>query len=176
MVMSERQYDGTPIDLTWNNGPWANDGETVDATDSETGEIQTTMTAEKSSDTLTSESINQTRQLALNGATTREIARKIGKNDGTVSKMLRGADSYGNYNCKTPPLEFTSDGPDGEWVIADGEEHTTETEATEDTTTTTDTEPPTYHPPERDSNRRLAYGVALVALVSYALGKLRGGD
>jgi len=39
--MPERQYDGTPIDLTWNNGPWANDGETVDATNNEDGNMIT---------------------------------------------------------------------------------------------------------------------------------------
>lgn len=39
--MSKREYTGSPIDLTWNSGPWANNGETVDATDGQTGSMTT---------------------------------------------------------------------------------------------------------------------------------------
>jgi len=33
--MSKREYQGDPIDMAWKSGPWANDGETVYATDPE---------------------------------------------------------------------------------------------------------------------------------------------
>ena len=39
--MSKREYTGSPIDLTWNSGPWANNGETVGATDGQTGSMTT---------------------------------------------------------------------------------------------------------------------------------------
>jgi len=37
----QREYDGEPLDMTWDSGPWANDGETVDATDSTNGTMTT---------------------------------------------------------------------------------------------------------------------------------------
>jgi len=36
-----REYDGDPIDLTWDDGPWANDGETIDATNDTNGTMKT---------------------------------------------------------------------------------------------------------------------------------------
>lgn len=40
--MSNRSYDGQPLDMTWNSGPWANNGETIDATtDDDTGSMTT---------------------------------------------------------------------------------------------------------------------------------------
>jgi len=40
--MSKREYTGSPIDLTWNSGPWANNGETISATtDDDTGSMTT---------------------------------------------------------------------------------------------------------------------------------------
>lgn len=37
----QREYDGEPIDMTWDNGPWANDGETIDATNDTNGTMKT---------------------------------------------------------------------------------------------------------------------------------------
>jgi len=171
--MPERRYDGTPIDITWNNGPWANDGETVDATDSETGEIQTTMQSEppKLSDGRTAVA-DYIRKELLDGTTHKELKEYYGSS--TIHRAAKGEDAFYGLDTEIPPIEHTTGNRHGEWYIPDDGSDTPEQD-TEDTTTTTDTEPPTYHPPERDSNRRLAYGVALVALVSYALGKLRGG-
>jgi hypothetical protein len=253
--MSERQYDGTPIDLTWNNGPWANDGETIDATDSQTGEIQTTMTTEQSEADASERNskpaqVKYIRSKLLDGARTKDF--KFSPH--MVRNAAKGEGRFSDVECDIPPLEHTTGNRHGQYVIAEDEngklpparvdalrkqalngktattlsneydieyrrickalkdnnmsdgtptqpelkyrnnqvgwvthdtppkptkeekqESSSKSENTEDTTTTTTTEPPTYHPPERDSNRRLAYGVALVALVSYALGKLRGG-
>jgi len=180
--MSKRKYDGTPIDLTWNSGPWANDGETVDATDSETGEIQTTMQSEppELGEDSYAKVADYIRKRLLDGAIMADLPYAAG----TINRAAKGKSEFADVDTEVPVIEHTTGNATGEWVIAnykeaekDAQDMTdTQEQATEDTTTTTDTEPPTYHPPERDSNRRLAYGVALVALVSYALGKLRGGD
>jgi len=41
---SSREYNGEPLDMSWNTPPWANDGETVEASDDnrETGKMTTT--------------------------------------------------------------------------------------------------------------------------------------
>jgi hypothetical protein len=37
----QREYDGEPLDMTWDSGPWANDGETVEATNGDHGTMKT---------------------------------------------------------------------------------------------------------------------------------------
>jgi len=37
----QREYDGKPLDMTWDSGPWANDGETVEATNGDHGTMTT---------------------------------------------------------------------------------------------------------------------------------------
>jgi len=40
--MIKREYNGDPLDLTWNSGPWANTGKTISATtDDDTGSMTT---------------------------------------------------------------------------------------------------------------------------------------
>ena len=41
--MAKREYNGEPLNLSWNNGPWASNGETIDAT---TEDDKGTMTTE----------------------------------------------------------------------------------------------------------------------------------
>jgi len=172
--MSKRQYDGSPIDITWNNGPWANDGETVDATDNETGDIEFTMQSEPPELDNRAKVATFVRKKLLNGESIYELADDYSYS--TVRRAAKGMGAFEEVNSEVPPLESIGSGRGSEWVIADSEQHTTTTKDNNDTTTT-DTEPPTYHPPERDTNtKRLAIGVAIVALVSYVLGKLRGGQ
>jgi len=321
--MSKRQYDGTPIDITWNSGPWANDGETVEATDAEDGNMITIEWPDNATDpeelnndqiaviraaarnpdvenyakiddiagvdksesysstvlrihwperhnpksrgkkSLSDRQVDKARIALNNGESKNWVADHFNVSEETVRRAAQGERYYEDVDCKTPELEVNN----GEWSVkkpttqektmnhkvsepfpvatvdawrkralngdtatdiadeyeniwsarvamalrgdADIDGETTQPELewnnsdrvwvekesegdvdadstnpqdmtdtqeqpTEDATTTTDTEPPTYHPPERDNNRRLAYGVALVALVSYALGKLRG--
>jgi len=172
--MSKRQYDGSPIDITWNNGPWANDGETVDATDNKSGEIQTTMQSKPQELDNRSKVATFVRKKLLNGKTVYDLSDDYSYS--TVRRAAKGIEAFEGVNAEVPPLESIGSGRESEWVIADSEQHITATKDNNDTTTT-DTEPPTYHPPERDTNtKRLAVGVAIVALVSYVLGKLRGGQ
>lgn len=37
----QREYDGEPLDMTWDSGPWANDGETIEATNGDYGTMKT---------------------------------------------------------------------------------------------------------------------------------------
>ena len=40
--MAKREYNGDPLDMSWNSGPWENDGETISATtDDDTGSMTT---------------------------------------------------------------------------------------------------------------------------------------
>jgi len=253
--MSKREYDGSPIDITWNNGPWANDGETVDATDSETGEIQTTMTTEQSDTEISTRDskpaqVKYIRSKLLDGARAKELKFT----PGMVRKAAKGEGRFSDVECDIPPLEHTTGNRYGEYVIAGDEKDTipparvdalrkqalngktattlsneydikhericevlkdnsecqgtptqpelkyrnnqvgwvkhdtppkpTESDEDKDSKNSKDTtdttipgETPTYHPPESDTNtKRLAIGVAIIALVSYVLGKLRGGQ
>jgi hypothetical protein len=260
--MSKRKYDGTPIDLTWNTGPWANDGETVDATDTKNGEIKTTMetkNAPKLTEHNRREVAKYVRKNLLNGVTPSELERQSPYSRATITRAANGKGAWNKVECSIPPLRHEGSPRQGEWVIqtdvdkinkaqnqkakgkdrkftesgvadvrkkllqgvslsqladkyggskrtvgvaargeetyrnidceiapleyignewvkeSQNEERCEESDGNEKSTPI-DTATTTYHPPERDSNRRLAYGVALVALVSYALGKLRGGD
>jgi hypothetical protein len=131
------------------------------------------------------------RKRALNGDTATEIADEYeGVWPADISMALRG-DSNVDGQATQPELEW--DNSNQEWLKKESEgdatneqteideteeETTTDAVDTEDTTDTTiPGESSTYHPPERDTNtKRLAIGVAIVALVSYVLGKLRGGQ
>jgi len=131
------------------------------------------------------------RKRALNGDTATEMADEYdGIWGADISMALRG-DSNVDGQATQPELEW--DNSNQEWLKKESEgdatneqteideteeETTTDAVDTEDTTDTTiPGESSTYHPPERDTNtKRLAIGVAIVALVSYVLGKLRGGQ
>jgi hypothetical protein len=135
---------------------------------------------------LNKKQVKNIREAALEGLTSKEISKQYDASRTVIKSALAGRNAYENIDCEIEPLIFhtssdqcwkrQSEVQKDETVNNAQTEADTQKEQTETTRDTTDTEPPTYHPPERDSNRRLAYGVALVALVSYVLGKLRGGD
>ena len=170
--MSKRQYDGTPIDITWDNGPWANDGETVDATDTESGEIEFSMQSDTppTIESDKAEIATYIRQQLLNGASVSDLREHY--SSGVIMRAAKGNGAYEDVDADIQPIETDGRGPNTKWKVVD---------KNQDNSTTKDTsipgETPTYHAPERDTNtKRLAAGVAIVALVSYVLGKLRGGQ
>jgi len=97
-----RDYDGGPIDMSWNDPPWTDGGETVDGT---TGEDDGTVTTENVPYTETGplfeeewepteEQVAQARRLLLNDVLSqRKMAEKIGVNHKRISDYIRGKET-----------------------------------------------------------------------------------
>lgn len=91
--MSKREYNGDPLDLSWNSGPWANDGETISATtDGDTGSMTTEDWPEGATpkDELNGDEI----AVIKTAAKTRDITTLVGVSHATD---IDRSDAYANY-------------------------------------------------------------------------------
>jgi len=101
--MTKREYDGEPIDASWQTAPWVSDGETLDVVDDGDGKV----TVDLDGDELfpnpwgpTEEQVARARWLLLNtDITAREIANRTGVSFSHLSKYVRGE---GDVNPDTP--------------------------------------------------------------------------
>jgi len=113
--MSKRKYDGPAIDASWNDPPWAGDGETVDVIDSAgDGEVSVDLDGEELFPEPwepTEEQVARARWLLLNtDLTGLDIADRIDIPHYTLSKYVTGKE---DVNPNSPPPITSRGGTQG---------------------------------------------------------------
>jgi len=109
--------------MAWNSGPWANNGETVDATETENGQIQTTMTNTEHTEISSPNSVpvataDAIRKALLNGKTAQTLSENYPYSAAGISEIAKRNDVVDG--SPTQPKTEWRNNQIG-WVEADNE-------------------------------------------------------
>jgi hypothetical protein len=104
--MSEREYDGPALDVSWNDPPWAGDGETVDVfTDGGGGDVSTEGVDQATEELSDKELVRTIRELRHEGATYEQIREELSVGSGTIADAALGNGKYSGIEVGVEPLE-----------------------------------------------------------------------
>lgn len=121
--MAKREYNGDPLDLSWKSGPWANDGETVAASDDNSNNgtittmVETLPTPDK--DSSKSQIAVYIRESLLNGKSANDLREELDMGYDTVRSAAYGKGAWSGLDVTTPPVKHTTGNASGEWVLTD---------------------------------------------------------